>query len=244
MSGENHRGSEHGGRKPGTVGLGESVPVDVGTIGLSTGVQAPFEAPANSIYSERKEYDRAHIIIYCEPSHVRSISVATIRQRKNANASAYVEISWSTNVLPQPAAKQNEPVVFQAYVYLRPSGPFLPSEVDNKTAKRRPPETGKTQPGDPETWPPARARLLEHENGHIRESFKDVVSFVDSDFAVFNKSNLTYEDFRKTVKGYDTSMPKLLEPSAKSWDDKDLLSLEGKMRELCIDMPIKHKDEK
>jgi hypothetical protein len=152
--------------------------------------------------------------------------VAWIRtQFGQPNASAYVEVSYDVSFPARPPASgRNADEVFWALAELKISSIYLPREVVGKGGNLE----------------KARQRLLEHEQGHVREALDALANYFPGlGFDGFdNQSALTYDEFQKRVQESVEKSGAVLEASAEDWDKEDLDRMNREIKDLGVSMPI------
>ena len=235
-------GTVRGGRTPGPAGLGPDAPSNVWAIGRYAPGQAPLAPPRNSAKTRPSlRCGNCEIAFYCTAWRVSEAKTAKQIQTDYAwNANGYVEMTYDVAVQPRPSASQRQDEVFQAFAFLKGITIFLPIEIKNKTAARRPPTNGGDPPTDQATWDAARARLLQHEEGHLEAAMNDMATFAFTK-SELEASDLTYERFVELCEASKNGMAAVLRSSGKSWDDKDLDNCNQLLHDKGIDAPIKVK---
>jgi len=220
---------------------------ETGSIGLKTPPpHVPLSRPTGACQEEwawkLRRYGKAEIGFCCDsytPNDTKSVT--EIRKLMDQdNASACVVISYEVGFPPRTQGSE----IFQAFGRLTISGPFLPLEVKNKTALRRVKPKDDPPKDDPQMWEKARARLLQHEVGHIKQAWADLLSAnFDFETKFEDKDDLTYEEFKRVVIKSEAAMVQILIEGAVGWDDQDLLYMNGYIKDLYINMPIKKANE-
>lgn len=243
-------GGARGARVPGPARDTGVIITEAGPIGLQTKpAPQPLSRPANVSRWDLRRLGKAEIGFCCDRyTEKYSKNVAAIRNLMgDQRASACVLIGYEVSFPPRTAGSD----VFQAVGRLTISGPFLPTEVKDKTAQRQAKPAHQQPPpqDDPDMWGKAQKRLLQHEEGHINQAWTDLLDILMGQYSDFvqkfdNNDTLTYEEFKDVVRKSESTMHQAFPASAKAQDDRDLGSLTDDIRKLWIYMPIKAPGEK
>jgi hypothetical protein len=238
---DSHSGCR-GGIAPGPAGNREEAPPEWKPIGLGNGPpQSPLTAPTNSVGFLTKRYGRTEIGLYRTLEKVDYSKPAAILKSDfgSPNVNAYVTMSCDVAFLPR-AQRLKDEEIYQAFMFLRVTGPFLPKELasGHECAKRS--ITPLPKPDTAETWPNVRKRLLEHEMGHFAYTLKDLATFGVYEVDL-NKANLTYQQFQDYMyQQRDLWNTQVLKQSRTGWDNEDVEKCNEVLRNLYIEIPIEH----
>jgi hypothetical protein len=161
------------------------------------------------------------------------------------NVNAYVTMSVDLRFVNR-RRDLGDQELFQAYLYIDCTGPFLPKELtkDHENIKRTlaPPATENTA----EIWEQIRNRLILHEHKHFTEAMATFHNTIDENVV---RNITTYEAFERYMKTQQAGWnPKIeggkplptgfLHQERVSWDDKDAGLVKTFIDERNVENPL------
>ena len=235
-----YRGGCRGGITPGSAGNRLEAP-----IGLATGPpQAPLAAPSNAVKETfaRKCYGRTEIGLYRTVGKAVDYSKPLTTMRSDSGfggskPSAYVTMECDCAFVPR-AERLKDKEVFQAYMFIRNAGMFLPNELaaGSECVKRSLDTLPK--PDGPTHWDDVRKRLIQHENGHLDYTLEDLKN--DNFLLKWELERIqTYDEFKDYVEKQVIAFVATMLDSRKHWDNIDIDKCNNYLRdEKYIQLPL------